>query len=98
MVAEGHAELKSIVDAIPLDFPDVIIDAAGAKHGAGNAGIDGQIARENADALGSGHEDFIFAEQRFESSSRKRGNSAPTRLDWSTQPAERSQRQPPKRM
>src|SRR5260370_25601609 len=66
MVAEGHAELKSIVDAIPLDFPDVIIDAAGAKHGAGNAGIDGQIARENADALGSGHEDFIFAEQRFE--------------------------------
>ena len=96
--AERNAEIEAAVDAVLVDLADVVVDAGGAEHGAGDAGVDGEFAGEDADALGAGHQNFVAAEQFFKlvEEVRKRGDDLPRRSSASL--AEQSTRTPPKRM
>ena len=66
MIAEGYAEFETIVNAVFVDLANIVIDAAGAQAGAGDVGVDGQLARKHADLLGAGHENFVGVEEVFE--------------------------------
>jgi hypothetical protein len=66
MVAERDAEGEAVVDAVVVDFADVVVEAAGAGHGAADGRAESKFAGEDADALGALHQDFIADEQVFE--------------------------------
>src|SRR5207247_8854961 len=60
LLAQWHAEGKAVVDAVLDHLANVVIHSAGPQHGPGDAGVDGELLRQHADALGAGDEDFIF--------------------------------------
>ncbi len=66
MLAERHLEIEPVVNAVAVHLADVVIDAAGAQHRAGDARVDRQFARQHADALRARHDDFVLVEQRVE--------------------------------
>jgi len=66
VIAQRHAERETVVEAVPIDFAQVIIDAAGPQHRPGDAGVDGQFGGQHSDALQARQDDFIAGHQGFE--------------------------------
>ena len=98
VIAQRNAEIEAVVDAVPVHLANVVVDAAGARHGAADAGVDGQFARQHADALGARHQDFVADQQLLKLVEEAGKFLRRLCCAWSSQPAGMSTRQPPKRM
>ena len=98
MIAERHAELEAVVDAVVVDLANVVIHARRAQHGAGDAGVDGQFGLQNADALAARHQNLVADEQRFKLVDKLRAGRRPPCALRRARLREASTRQPPKRM
>ena len=61
MIAQRHAEVEAVVDAVAVHLADVVVHAGGTEHGAGDAGVHGQLRPEDAHALSARHQDFVGA-------------------------------------
>ena len=53
VVAERNAEIETRVDAVGIDFAEVVVDAGGAEHGAGDAGADHRNHERGAARIGA---------------------------------------------
>src|SRR5579884_956770 len=59
VLAKRNAKIKPVVDAVLIHLADIVIDAAGAQHRPGDAGVDGKFGRKHAHSLRTRDEDFV---------------------------------------
>ena len=65
VAVEGHRhlEVKAVVDGVGLGAANVVVDARGAGHRAGDAVGAGQLRLEHAHALAAHHQDLVLGQQ-----------------------------------
>src|ERR1043166_9466328 len=63
MFAQWDTELETRIKSVAIHFANVIIHAARAQHGAGDACVDRQLRRKFADVLCPGDDDLIADNQ-----------------------------------
>ena len=66
MRPKRDAELETRVHPVAVHLAEVVVDAGGAEHRAGDAGVDRQRGTETAHALGAREEDLVAREQGLE--------------------------------
>ena len=66
MIAQRHAKLETIVDAVAIDLANVIVHTRCAQHGPRDAGVHSQLRLENTYALAARHQNFVRRQQRLE--------------------------------
>src|SRR5262245_5327357 len=66
MRAQRDAKFESLINAVLIYFAHIVIDATGPEHRAGDAGIDGKLFWQHADALSASQENLIFGKQPLE--------------------------------
>src|SRR5438876_8144090 len=66
MFAQWHAEFEAWIESIAIHLADVVVNSAGSKHWARDAGIDRQLGRKLADILSARDKDLIGDDKLFE--------------------------------
>ena len=96
VVAQRHPESEAGIDAVAVDFAQVVGHPGRPQHGAGHPGADRKVGRQPPDPLGARHQDLVAGEQRLQfvqegavAVDERAGRREPSRVGSTRQPPNR---------